>query len=331
MDDLDGLSSAPGNPTDARIVGYTDVTRRYRRPLGGWWWAALVGVPLVLALVGGAIFPSASSPTPVETTMAVASAPIASTAVAATSATPTVFGSEYGLIRRGSTVTITGAYPDEVSRLAAVQAFKTAAGTGLVVVDQTTVAAGAVGATVAQAAALGAVTASVTDFAITANGSTLTLTGAAVDAASKAAAEKAVADAFPTYTVASSITVAEPVGCAGLVSQIAPYLQGHKLEFSPASSELTDASRAAVAQVASLVKACGTAKIAVNGYTDNQGDDSTSLPLSQARAQAVRDALVAAGVTNQITATGFGSANPVGDNSTDAGRAANRRVEIVIS
>lgn len=57
----------------------------------------------------------------------------------------------------------------------------------------------------------------------------------------------------------------------------------------------------------------------------------SSLPLSQARAAAVRDGLVAAGVTNTMTATGFGSANPVGDNTTDAGLAANRRVEIVIS
>ena len=79
------------------------------------------------------------------------------------------------------------------------------------------------------------------------------------------------------------------------------------------------------------MKPCPAAKVAVNGYTDNQGSDATSLPLSQARATSVRDMLVAAGVTNPIAATGFGSANPVGDNSTDAGRAANRRVEIVIS
>lgn len=329
MDDLDDSSAAAENPTDARIVGYSDEARRYRRPLGGWWWAALVGVPAVLALIGGAITPANTAAQAVVTTAAVASS--TAPTMAATSATPTASAGEYGLIRKGSTVTITGAYPDEASRLAAVQAFKTAAGTGLVVVDQATVAAGAVGATVAQAAALGAVTASVTDFAIKATGSTLTLTGAAVDEASKAAAEKAVKDAFPTYTVSSALTVAQPVGCTGLVSQIAPYLQGHKIEFSPASTELTDASKAAIGQVASLVKACSTAKIAVNGYTDNQGDDSTSLPLSQARATAVRDALVAAGVTNTITATGFGSANPVGDNTTDAGRAANRRVEIVIS
>ncbi len=330
MDDLDDPSAVAENSTDARIVGYSDESRRYRRPLGGWWWAALVGVPAVLALIGGAISPANTAAQTVVTTGGVAS-PAVATSAAATSASPSAPTSEHGLLRTGSTVTITGAYPDEATRLAVVQAFKTAAGTGLVVVDKTTVVAGAVGATVAQAAALGAVTASVTDFAIKATGSTLTLTGAAVDEASKAAAEKAVQDAFPTYTIASSITVAQPVGCAGLVSQIAPYLQGHKVEFSPDSTELTDASKAAIVQVASLVKACATAKIALNGYTDNQGDDSTSLPLSQARATAVRDALVAAGVSNQITAKGFGSANPVGDNTTDAGRAANRRVEIVIS
>jgi outer membrane protein OmpA-like peptidoglycan-associated protein len=237
----------------------------------------------------------------------------------------------YTLTRTGSTVTIAGSFPGEASRLEAVQAFKTAVGTGLVVVDRTTVVVGSAAVTPTQAAGLGAATPGVTDFAVTVSGSSLILTGTAISDAAKVAAENAVKAAFPTWAVTSSITVAAPEGCKALISQVASYLSGHKLEFSPTSPVLTPASKAAVVQVAKLLKTCPTAKVAVNGYTDSQGPDSTSLPLTRARAATVRDALVAAGVTNTITATGFGSANPVGDNKTTAGRAANRRVEIVIT
>ena len=327
MDDQSADStSSTGNPGD--IVGYREDVARYRRRPGGWWIAALVGVPLVLALIGGAIAP-ADAPTAVATTSGAVVPTMSAPATAVSSAA--VVGTPFALVRSGSTVTISGSFPDEASRLAAVQAFKTAVGTGLVVVDKTTVVAGSAAMTPAQATGLGAATAGVTDFSMAVSGNALTVTGTAISEAAKAAAEKAVKDAFPALTLTSSITVVAPTGCDALISQVATYLGGHKLEFGPASPALTDASKAAVTQVATLLKPCPAAKVAVNGYTDNQGSDSTSLPLSQARATSVRDMLVAAGVTNPITATGFGSANPVGDNSTDAGRAANRRVEIVIS
>lgn len=67
--------------------------------------------------------------------------------------------------------------------------------------------------------------------------------------------------------------------------------------------------------------------VMVTGYTDSTGPEAYNQALSERRANAVKDYLEGKGVSN-ITAEGRGEANPVGDNATRAGRAANRRVEI---
>ena len=69
----------------------------------------------------------------------------------------------------------------------------------------------------------------------------------------------------------------------------------------------------------------------IDGYTDNKGKASRNLLLSKARAQAVVDELIDAGVErSRIIARGFGMDNPKCDNKTDQGRQCNRRVEVVI-
>ena len=71
--------------------------------------------------------------------------------------------------------------------------------------------------------------------------------------------------------------------------------------------------------------------ILVTGYTDSTGNDSINIPLSQARAQSVKSYLASQGVSaSRIDAQGYGSSNPIADNSTAAGREQNRRVEISI-
>ncbi|MEJ7727583.1 MAG: OmpA family protein [Polyangiaceae bacterium] len=75
-----------------------------------------------------------------------------------------------------------------------------------------------------------------------------------------------------------------------------------------------------------------TAKITVEGHTDNQGNEGSNMELSTKRAQAVKDYLVTRGVKTQaITATGVGQGRPSGDNSTAGGREKNRRIEIIIA
>ncbi len=69
----------------------------------------------------------------------------------------------------------------------------------------------------------------------------------------------------------------------------------------------------------------------VAGHTDSVGDDASNFALSQQRARSVSDYLVSQGNNPQrFYVQGFGEARPIADNSSDAGRSANRRVEIQI-
>lgn len=71
------------------------------------------------------------------------------------------------------------------------------------------------------------------------------------------------------------------------------------------------------------------ANLAVVGYTDNCGNEADNQTQSRERAESVKAYLTGKGVAaSRITTDGKGSANPVGDNETAAGRAQNRRVEI---
>lgn len=71
--------------------------------------------------------------------------------------------------------------------------------------------------------------------------------------------------------------------------------------------------------------------IRIEGHTDNRGGEALNQKLSEQRAAAVRDALVAKGVAaSRITVVGFGESQPIADNGDAAGRARNRRVDIIV-
>lgn len=69
--------------------------------------------------------------------------------------------------------------------------------------------------------------------------------------------------------------------------------------------------------------------IEVHGHTSSEGSDSHNQKLSQRRSQSVVSYLKQKGVTNRLTARGYGEKQPVADNSTQEGRELNRRVELV--
>lgn len=73
-------------------------------------------------------------------------------------------------------------------------------------------------------------------------------------------------------------------------------------------------------------------KIKITGYTDSIGSEAYNKKLSLRRADAVRNHLVKLGVDpNKMEVTGMGKSNPVASNKTKAGRAKNRRVEVVLT
>jgi len=87
--------------------------------------------------------------------------------------------------------------------------------------------------------------------------------------------------------------------------------------------------QATLDQVATTLNEYRSTAIDIYGHTDSSGSDSYNQGLSERRAQSVANYLTSRGVDRvRIATRGYGETQPIADNSTDAGRAANRRVEI---
>ena len=100
--------------------------------------------------------------------------------------------------------------------------------------------------------------------------------------------------------------------------------------FETGKATLKPESMEEIRKVAEYMKKNPTARFEVQGHTDNQGSDAINDPLSQQRAEAVVAALEKEGVDPfNLRPVGKGSHEPVADNSTDAGRAQNRRVVFI--
>lgn len=105
-----------------------------------------------------------------------------------------------------------------------------------------------------------------------------------------------------------------------------------KVYFASGKAVVLPRSAALLAQIARVLKEHPEIeRVSVDGHTDDRGDRQMNQKLSEARAAAVRETLVAAGVAKErISSRGFGPDQPVQPNATPAGREANRRVEFVI-
>ena len=91
-------------------------------------------------------------------------------------------------------------------------------------------------------------------------------------------------------------------------------------------------TKISLAKVSGILLAYPGLKVQVEGYTDSVGSDQLNQTLSENRANAVMNFLVSQGVQQaNISAQGYGKADPVADNSTADGRAQNRRVNLVVS
>ena len=114
------------------------------------------------------------------------------------------------------------------------------------------------------------------------------------------------------------------------------FLSKGKILFASGSADLAQESLQVIDGVAGIANVCeaalADAEIEIAGHTDSQGNDASNQALSEARAKAVLVAVQARGInTANYRAVGYGEAVPAADNSTAAGREANRRIEFTVT
>ncbi len=122
----------------------------------------------------------------------------------------------------------------------------------------------------------------------------------------------------------------EPLGISDqdCVKQITAVLGATKINFAPSSSSIEEASLGVIDSITEILLECPNAQFEISGHTDSQGSEGTNATLSQGRADAVLSALLDRRVlTAKMISKGYGETRPIADNSTEEGRAQNRRIE----
>ena len=112
------------------------------------------------------------------------------------------------------------------------------------------------------------------------------------------------------------------------IAKINAILSTRKINFEPGSDTPDSAAAGIISDIADILQDCGDLPLEISGHTDSQGRVEMNQTLSEARAQAVLNALRARRIlTSSITAVGYGMDQPIADNDTEEGREANRRIE----
>ncbi len=105
----------------------------------------------------------------------------------------------------------------------------------------------------------------------------------------------------------------------------------NNLEFATGKDLIKESSYASLDELAGLMTKKPGWRLKISGHTDNKGDAVANLKLSEKRAGAVKNYLINKGITaDRFKVEWFGSSKPIADNTTEAGRQQNRRVEMLI-
>ena len=104
----------------------------------------------------------------------------------------------------------------------------------------------------------------------------------------------------------------------------------HGINFDVNKARIKPESMGTLNSIVQVMNDNPDVRFEVGGHTDSDGGDGINLPLSQQRADAVRDQLVSMGIdAGRLTAKGYGASRPIASNTTPEGKANNRRVEFV--
>jgi OmpA-OmpF porin, OOP family len=131
--------------------------------------------------------------------------------------------------------------------------------------------------------------------------------------------------------VVTNIRIAEGGGMNMLGKKFtAAKIVTHGINFDVNKSIIKPESMGTLNMIVQIMKDNPDIKFDVQGYTDNSGDPTHNLTLSQNRADAVKAQMIAMGINaSRLTSKGYGETRPIGDNATPEGKANNRRVEFV--
>lgn len=120
-------------------------------------------------------------------------------------------------------------------------------------------------------------------------------------------------------------SIPTPEECIALLNEA---VTARKITFAPSSTDIEDEGQETIDDIAGILRDCREVEIEIGGHTDSQGREVMNEQLSQARADAVLNAILARRVlVSNLSARGYGESEPIADNDTEEGREANRRIE----
>jgi peptidoglycan-binding protein ArfA len=339
-----GSDDAPETTQTPETTQWRRASTFYRRPLGLPWLIGLVFIPLLLGVIGyGEVSRNRSEvngPTGALPTLSAPPGPSNTLAIPALSLAP------LSITRSGNNIALHGDLPSAAAKASLVNAIKASARPNVNIIDKLRINPDINSLDFSNAGPVFAAAASIPDFNLAVKGDTITLSGTAGSADQQEAIEQAANAAWRNLNIVDTMGISGPVTPTGSPGPApAPGGTGNAcsnlqtdvkalgpITFATDAFTLTPAGVQTLGQVADKLKACPGAKVTVKGYTDNTGNDAINMPLSESRADAVVDFLIARGVTrDHLTAKGFGSADPIADNGNPDGQGKNRRVEIVVS
>ena len=110
-------------------------------------------------------------------------------------------------------------------------------------------------------------------------------------------------------------------------AEIAALLAENQILFAPSSAVIDSSSVRTINSIVTILNRCNHAAFEIGGHTDSQGREEMNKNLSQSRADAVLDSLLARNMLlGELTAVGYGESQPIADNETEEGRQENRRI-----
>lgn len=144
-------------------------------------------------------------------------------------------------------------------------------------------------------------------------------------------AAESIPDTFKTRINVITRQVGQPLDTDGCRGRLKLALGNGNVEFDKGAAEISIDSYTLLDRVAGVLMRCPASMVEVGGHSDSDGSEEKNLELTQARAEAVVDYLVDAGVKfERMTAKGYGETLPIADNETEEGKAANRRIALTI-